>query len=130
MTRINCVPPRELSVKHLVAEYRELPRVFALVRKRQACGQSPGNIPIPVKYRMGPGHVTFFFDKLAFLVKRQTALIAEMKRRGYKPRYTNITKLTEGLAACWLNDWKPTSEAQRINRARIKERQSANLHQA
>lgn len=30
MTRINCVPVRELGGKHLVAEYRELPRVYAL----------------------------------------------------------------------------------------------------
>ena len=30
MTRINCVPVEELHQKHLVAEYRELPRVFRL----------------------------------------------------------------------------------------------------
>lgn len=30
MTRINCVPVTELSQKHLVAEYREIGRVYAL----------------------------------------------------------------------------------------------------
>lgn len=30
MTRINRIPVEELSRQHLVAEYRELPRVFAL----------------------------------------------------------------------------------------------------
>ncbi len=33
MTRINCVPVEELSGPHLVAEYRELPRVFALAQR-------------------------------------------------------------------------------------------------
>ena len=31
MTRINCVPVTELHDRHLVAEYRELPRCFALM---------------------------------------------------------------------------------------------------
>jgi len=31
MTRINCAPKKELSDKHLAAEYRELPRIFGLV---------------------------------------------------------------------------------------------------
>lgn len=30
MTRINLVDPSTLHTKHLIAEYRELPRVFAL----------------------------------------------------------------------------------------------------
>lgn len=33
MTRINVVPVEELTTKHLVAEYRENPRVFALAHK-------------------------------------------------------------------------------------------------
>ena len=32
MTRINVVPPRLLLDEHLLAEYRELPRVFALAK--------------------------------------------------------------------------------------------------
>ena len=45
MTRINCVPPSELTVQHLVAEYRELPRIFALVRAAIARGERPDDIP-------------------------------------------------------------------------------------
>jgi len=33
MTRINCIPVTELHNKHLVAEYRELPRIFKLARR-------------------------------------------------------------------------------------------------
>ena len=31
MTRINTMPPEHLTDQHLFAEYRELPRIFALV---------------------------------------------------------------------------------------------------
>lgn len=47
MTRINLIPPSELHYKHLVAEYRELPRVFGLVRRAQANGWSIRNIKLP-----------------------------------------------------------------------------------
>ena len=36
MTRINCIPPAELSDKHLLAEFHELPRVFTHVLKGPA----------------------------------------------------------------------------------------------
>ena len=73
MTRINLVPPSELHDKHLLAEYRELPRVFKLARP---CDD------IPEKYCLGTGHVKFFYNKLEFLYKRQCQLCEEMKRQG------------------------------------------------
>lgn len=33
MTRINLVPPKELTDQHLMREYQELPRIVGLVRK-------------------------------------------------------------------------------------------------
>lgn len=33
MTRINVVPVTELTDKHLLAEYRELPRIFGASKK-------------------------------------------------------------------------------------------------
>jgi hypothetical protein len=46
MTRINCIDPALLSDKHLGAEYRELPRIFNLVRDAIKRGESEviGNI--------------------------------------------------------------------------------------
>ena len=42
MTRINCIPVEELSTPHLIAEYRELPRVFALAHNAAAAaGRRP-----------------------------------------------------------------------------------------
>jgi hypothetical protein len=36
VTRINLVDPKELSRQHLVAEYRELPRIFNYVPTNEA----------------------------------------------------------------------------------------------
>jgi len=123
VTRINCVPPGDLSREHLIAEYRELPRVFGLTRGMIARGVAhPTQASIPPTYRMGTGHMTFFCDKLAFLVRRQSALIAEMQRRGYAPSFTDPEALLEGIPEIWHGDWEPDPEALRISRARIAER--------
>jgi deoxyribonuclease (pyrimidine dimer) len=115
MTRINCIPVQELKDKHLLAEYRELPRVFKLARP---CPNAPK------EYKLGTGHVMFFYNKLTFLLARQRMIVSEMKARGFEPKYD-----PEGLQAlrtpdnevCW-GDWTPTEEAMNLNRQRIQER--------
>ena len=74
MTRINLVPPAELCDQHLLAEHRELTRIPNAVAKGKyhLKGQ-------PAEYKLGEGHVRFFFNKLAFLKKRYDALHAECK---------------------------------------------------
>ncbi len=110
MTRINCIPPQELTDKHLLAEYRELPRIFGLAR--------PGD-DIPDTYRMGAGHVKFFYNKLGYLKSRQQEIIAECLRRGFNIQHTSVDfDIPPELA----NDWQPTPEAMQINRERIRER--------
>lgn len=120
MTRINCVPVEELSRQHLVAEYRELPRVFSLARK---AAERKDIKPIE-HYTLGKGHVLFFYTRLAYLARRHAELVREMQRRGYKPAFT--TPLTESHAdipAELWGDWTPTEEALAVNRQRIAERQ-------
>lgn len=116
MTRINCVPPAELTGKHLVAEYRELPRVFALA----VAAHKRGPIVAPEAYTLGKGHVRFFYTRLAWLARRQAELIAEMVSRGYRPQYGAPS--LDGLPEALCNDWTPTDEAMAINRARIADR--------
>ncbi len=60
MTRINLVPPEELCDQHLLAEHRELTRIPNAVAKGKyhLKGQ-------PAEYKLGEGHVRFFFNKLA-----------------------------------------------------------------
>jgi hypothetical protein len=120
MTRINVVPPEELSGPHLVAEYRELPRIFNLVRARIEKGYTPNRCNIPKEYKLGSGHVLFFYNKLHFLEMRQKRLIKEMENRGYKPNFTSVD--ISDIGPEWKNHYFPTKEALEINRARIKER--------
>lgn len=120
MTRINCVDPETLHQKHLVAEYREIPRIFQLVRKHVESGKK---LVAPSEYTLGTGHVKFFYDKLGYIHKRYSQLIDEMKRRGYNPSYTNT--MLEDYAAIppsYWKDWTPDEKSININLARIAER--------
>ncbi|RYD66589.1 MAG: endonuclease V [Verrucomicrobiaceae bacterium] len=122
MTRINVVVPTELSRQHLVAEYRELPRIFNLVRKAAERGEAPNLLEIP-EYTLGRGHVRFFYPRLTWLANRQDALVAEMLRRGYSPGFTTPMRLVHAdIPVGWWGDWSPTDDALSINRARIRER--------
>lgn len=114
MTRINCVPAKELTQAHLIAEYRELPRIrHAWPRKTKPV--------IPKNYLMGKGHVTFFYDKGIWLENRHAELIAEMLNRGYNANLPplNLSHWPESA----MNDWEATSEAIAVNKKRIAERQ-------
>jgi deoxyribonuclease (pyrimidine dimer) len=119
MTRINCVPVEELHQKHLVAEYRELPRVYALAERHHDTGQSWASVP--AAYTLGTGHVKFFYTRLAYIRQRHRQLIAEMFRRGYMPSLIVVPSMRH-LSTPWHQYWTPTPEALRINRQRIKER--------
>lgn len=131
MTRINVVPVTELSRQHLLAEYREITRLPGnlttwLNRKTKA----PDFREIPTEYKLGTGHVKFFFTRMKFLEQRFEQLVAEMKKRGYNPNYTDssifsdYTKIgiRENEFQKFYNDYVPTEEALRINRERIAER--------
>ncbi len=122
VTRINCIPPDELTRAHLVAEYRELPRIFTLVRAAIARGERPGDPRNPTEYRLGAGHVRFFYPRLGYLAQRQGALVAEMLARGYAPGFTRTDHLLDGIPAEWCAAWQPTPQAMALNRARIAER--------
>lgn len=117
MTRINLVSVQELVNLHLLAEYRELPRVFAQAaqardgwRKRQ-----------PAQYTMGKGHVLFFYDRLLYLAKRHKQLVKELKRRGYEPKFQNclIAQWRHKTDAKLWRNYRPTDDALTINRERI-----------
>ncbi len=78
MTRINLIPVEELSDQHLLAEYRELPRIVNAVINCKA-----KNNDIPRNYRLGQGHVRFFYNKIIFLFNRYSQIYDELKYRGF-----------------------------------------------
>ncbi len=110
MTRINVVEPAILTDQHLLAEYRELPRVFSLARASQ---DHKG----PPTYTMGAGHVRFFYPRTEYLSARQGALINECLRRGFKISYTEAPAPVPGSLI-----WRPDAAAIRVNRERLQAR--------
>src|SRR3546814_5132779 len=90
MTRINCVPVHELSGPHLVAEYRELPRVFALAQKAAA----RGSFTQPQAYTLGKGHVLFFYTRLGYLARRHLELIEEMRSEEHTSELQSLMRIS------------------------------------
>lgn len=123
MTRINCIPPEELCRQHLVAEYRELPRVVALAERAWAARGEAALRDAPLNYTLGAGHVRFFYAKQAWAAERFAALVAEMQRRGYRTAHCALPACN--VPAHWRGAWIPTPADQALNRARIAERLAA-----
>jgi len=118
MTRINVIPAADLTDRHLIAEYRELPRVFELARKWVESGR-PGEIPD--SYRLGSGHVRFFYPRTGFLSRRQAELIAEGRARGFELSHVDPPDPVPGAD----DDWSPPPEAVALNLERLRERLQA-----
>lgn len=78
MTRINLLPVAQLSNQHLMAEYRELPRIVNAVLDGRLSGTGA-----PKKYVLGTGHVKFFANKIDFLYARYVKIWDELIYRGF-----------------------------------------------
>ena len=119
MTRINLVPPEELSDQHLVAEYRE---IFMVGSSLQRFLRSPNwektKKSIPKQFTLNKGHVKFFYDKGKYLSERYDELIKEMKRRQMSPDPLRIFK-KEQWPDELFNSWKPNNYDLKVIRKRI-----------
>lgn len=118
MTRINVVPVQELENIHLLAEYRELPRIFGLATRFYHSPQR-NDKTLPKEYTLGKGHVKFFYNKLFWLAQRQKNLVNELIKRGYNIQFTSPEDLLKNCPSEWCNDYIVTNEALKINRERI-----------
>ncbi len=122
MTRINCVPPSWLNKRHLTAENYELPRVIALVENHALKGLK---IDPVASYRMGPGHVKFFYTRLMWVHDRISLLYCEMQRRNMNPKpqimIDNLKRILL-LPPEFLGDWEPSSKDIDANLARLMEK--------
>mgnify|MGYP003966322225 FL=1 len=122
MTRINLVPPKELTDQHLVAEYREIFMVgSSLQRSIASKNWSKTLANLPERFTLNAGHVKFFYNKGLYLDKRYHQLVHEMKRRGMDPDPNRQFKAEQWPDELW-NDWKPSPRDKQIIRERIKER--------
>ena len=123
MTRINCVPVGDLSDKHLLAEWHELPRVITMVENQI---DMHGTIkPVPSCYRMGTGHMQFFADKCMWLCIRMVMLHNELISRGVnadreyaRDVFDRVCKLPDAVK----NNWKSGIADIVVNYTRLIER--------
>ena len=113
MTRINIIPPAELCDQHLLAEHRELTRIPNLVAKGKFSLEGQ-----PSDYKLGTGHVKFFFDKMQFLFERYNSLHEECLARGFNVKNIWPENLTKD-EFFWKN-YIPTESAILENQERIK----------
>jgi deoxyribonuclease (pyrimidine dimer) len=87
MTRINVgVNPEELMDQHLIAEIKEIPQLIGQLRKSISSKNFSIN-DIPSSFRLGTGHVKFFYDKVNYLKDRYESLLEESKYRNFNCRY-------------------------------------------
>ena len=116
MTRINCgVQPSELTRQHLLAEAREIKRIPNAVKSGKAKVKN-----IPETFRLGTGHVKFFYDKLGYLLNRYKQIHKECKSRGYNVQ--DFSSAWSGVPKVYMNDYKPSKKDREIVLRRIKNR--------
>lgn len=116
MTRVNAgIDPQKLPDKLLIAEHREITRIPNAIRSGRAIVQD-----IPPTFRLGEGHVKFFYDKLEYLRKRYEALYEECRFRGFEvtAKHSAFSDLPPEL----MNDYTPTRETRRLIINRISRR--------
>ena len=108
MTRVNCIPIHELVDQHLFAEYREITRIYKKARVLKDYGH----------YKMGKGHVLFFYDKGQYLIKRTEDLYQECIRRGMNVTHKIYQPHPTGLN----NNWNPTPDDEMVSASRINDK--------
>jgi deoxyribonuclease (pyrimidine dimer) len=115
MTRINTIPPQELCDKHLMAEIREITRIPNTVKSGKARIEG-----IPETFRLGSGHVKFFYDKIFYLQKRYKQLYDECQYRGFNVQDNSGS--FKGIPIELMNDWTPTPDSIKLIRERLEEK--------
>jgi deoxyribonuclease (pyrimidine dimer) len=112
MVRINLINPKALADQHLIAEYNEILMLLGYVKKFP----NPNLDKIPLRYKLGPGHILFFKNKLKYLKDRHELIKKEMKKRGFSTNETiNLRIFKKNL----INDYKPNKKDIEIIKERL-----------
>jgi len=116
MTRINVgIPPAELTNQHLIAEHREIKRIPNCIAK----GKYNMN-GIPDEFKLGTGHVKFFYNKLLYLKNRYWKLYIECIKRGFNVQ--NYSSAWDNVPKELMNHYQPTYKDRLIIQERINEK--------
>ena len=116
MTRINVgIPPAELTNQHLIAEHREIKRIPNCIAKGKYNMEG-----IPDKFKLGTGHVKFFYNKLLYLKNRYISLYNECIKRGFNVQ--NYIGAWDNVPQELMNDYTVEANDIIIIKQRIDER--------
>ena len=124
MTRINLIPPKDLTDQHLLAEWREIKMIPASLR-RSLKTKSVREVldSIPKKYVLGTGHVKFFFDKHTYLSNRYKLLTEELINRGFAIYHTgSFLDFCRDIPIEFFNNYTADGQAKDLILSRIKEK--------
>lgn len=100
MTRISStIKPEELCDQMLIAEHREIVRIPNCIKSGKAKVEG-----IPEDFRLGSGHVKFFYNKIAYLYMRYNRLRQECLKRGFNVQdYSDAFKdIPQHLWNVWI----------------------------
>lgn len=118
MTRINVgYPVEKLIREHLLAEHREIKRIPNNIKSGKSKIDNIPNI-----FRLGTGHVKFFYNKLGYLKKRYDKIYKECIRRGYNVQ--NYSDSWVGISDELMQDWTPNNNDKQLIINRINEKLS------
>ena len=116
MTRINVgISPFELNNQHLIAEHREIKRIPNCIAKGKYNMDD-----IPEKFKLGTGHVKFFYNKLLYLKNRYISLYNECIKRGFNVQ--NYISAWDNIPQELMNDYKVQDNDIKIIKQRIHDR--------
>ena len=116
MTRINVgIKPKELPSKLLIAELREIIRIPNQVRKGKFVIKNQ-----PEHFKLGSGHVKFFYNKLGYLHDRYIALRKEALERNHNVQ--DFSNSWDEVPKEMLGDYVETKRDRDLLIERIKDR--------
>ena len=116
MTRINVgISPAELVNQHLLAEHREIKRIPNCIAKGKYNMDG-----IPETFKLGTGHVKFFYNKLLYLKNRYWKLYIECIKRGFNVQ--NYSSAWDNVPQKLMNNYQPTYMDRKIVKERINEK--------
>lgn len=115
MTRINSgISVKKLTDEHLLAEHKEIARLPFYLKRSIKCGSIQN---IPQEFCLGNGHVKFFLNKMAFILKRYKSIHKECLRRNFNVKNLSINWFD--TPSKYNGDYTPTDKDKSILHQRI-----------
>lgn len=118
MTRINSnISPKLVNDRMVIAAVREVVRIPNMIKSGKA-KIKPNQKQL--KFKLGAGHVCFFYDKLKYLEDYYNEWRQEALNRGFK--ISDYSESFKDLPPQLYNDWEPCLESRKLIVERISER--------